>query len=153
AASRGGGDDAAVGDVLAHPVVELLLGVGAVAPFGEMAPVHHPEVVHHPRDDEHVRELRAQAEVQLRGAPLLALAEVPGLLRGGGREEAGLVPVLAEGEADEALLREIVLAPLREDDLGWGPRPGLSPDFVLDERRTLDRASAQPADDVGAPAI
>ena len=85
--------------------------------------------------------------------PFLALPEVLRLLAGVGREEGGVVRSLAHGQGDEALLGELELAPLGDQDLGRDLLLGRAHRLVHVERQVLDRAAALRADDVRAPAV
>src|SRR5205814_1745450 len=97
-------------------------------------------------DDEHVRELRTETVVELRVATLGRLAEVLRLLAAVGREEAGVVAVLAEGEGDEALFRELELATLADEDLGRDLGLDLAHGLVLVQRQVLDGAARHRTD-------
>ena len=62
----------------------------ALLPGADLLALKHLQVVREPADDEHVRELRAEAVVELGLAALRGLPEVLGLLAAVGREEAAL---------------------------------------------------------------
>jgi hypothetical protein len=132
-------------------LIQFALEIGALLPAADLLPLEHFDVVREASHDEHVRELRAEAEVGLRGLPIGALTEELRLLRRVGGEERRVVPVLLVREPDEALLRELVLASLGEADLGGDLRLQRSHRLVLVQRQVLHRAAGLRADDVRAP--
>jgi hypothetical protein len=142
-----------VGDVLADPVVELALEVGALLPRPDLLALQHLQVVRQAVHDEHVRELRAEAVVGLRRA---ALGLWP--------KYFGFCTELAEKKhaLSESLRKVRPMKPSSESSysrrsvsmhLGRDLRLDLAHRLVLVEREVLDRAAGLRADDVRAPAV
>src|SRR5690606_20886180 len=110
--ARRGVDGILVGDVLADPLVELVLEVVALLPGTDLLALQHLEVVSDAAHHEHVGKLSAQTVVELHVLALLGLSKGLGTLGAVRREETRVVRILAVGERDEALLAQLELAPL-----------------------------------------
>ncbi len=115
--------------------------------------MHHREVLGEAAAHEEIRQLRAEAEVQLAVAGFLVASEVPWSLAAVGRQETGIVPARLKRQRNQALLRQLVLAPLAQARLDRRQRHGGVRCLVAVPRQAVDRPSARPADDVRAPAV
>ena len=111
------------------------------------------DVVRQTVDHEHVGQLGAELVVELGLLAFLAVAEELRLLHRVGREERGVVAVLAHGQRDETLLGELELASFRNQHFGGNLVLHLTHRFVGVDRQIVDRTAALRTNDVGAPAV
>ena len=104
-------------------------------------------------DDEHVRQLGAQAMIELFLLGFFTVAKVLGFLHGIGREERSIITALAHGERNKALFSQFELAAVRNQDFRWHLGLQIPHGFVHMHRQILDCATTLRTDDVRAPAV